>query len=117
MQLDTHTMGELTYNAGPESSMSTSIVRDTARTYTSFSLHLGILQSFINFTYIYKMHEKEMKLRGSVRLVLQLYICPKVFLNCISVSILLIIELVHSDWSWNTERKKKFRDTQNYPQS
>ncbi|XP_050597451.1 dnaJ homolog subfamily C member 11 isoform X1 [Bombus affinis] len=67
MQLDTHIMGDLTYNAGPESSMSTSIVRDTARTYTSFSIHLGVLRSFVSFNYIYKMHEKEMKLRGSVR--------------------------------------------------
>lgn len=69
MQLDTHIMGDITYNAGPESSMSTSIIRDTARTYTSFSIHLGVLRSFVSFNYIYKMHEKEMKLRGSVRLI------------------------------------------------
>lgn len=67
MQLDTHTIGELTYNAGSESSMSTGIVRDTDRSYTSFSIHLGIIRSFISFNYVYKMHEKEMKLRGSVK--------------------------------------------------
>ncbi|XP_017764560.1 PREDICTED: dnaJ homolog subfamily C member 11 isoform X2 [Eufriesea mexicana] len=67
MQLDTHTIGEFTYNAGPESSMSTGIVRDTDRTHISFSVHLGILRSFISFNYTYKMYEKEMKLRGSVK--------------------------------------------------
>lgn len=70
MQLDTHTIGELTYNAGSEGSMSTGIVRDTDRTHVSFSIHLGILRSFVSFNYTYKMYEKEMKLRGSVKLVL-----------------------------------------------
>lgn len=69
MQLDTHTVGQLTYNAGPESSMSTAIVRNTPRTHTSFSIHLGVLRSFVSFNYTYKMQEKDMKLRGSVKLV------------------------------------------------
>ncbi|XP_017881446.1 dnaJ homolog subfamily C member 11 [Ceratina calcarata] len=67
MQLDTHTMGELTYNAGSDSSMSTAIVRNTPRTRASFSIHLGVLRSFISLNYTYKMQEKEMKLRGSVK--------------------------------------------------
>ncbi|CAK9817954.1 DnaJ homolog subfamily C member 11 [Anthophora plagiata] len=67
MQLDTHTMGQLSYNAGPESSMSTAIVRSTSRTHMSLSIHLGILRSFVSLNYTYKMQEKEMKLRGSVK--------------------------------------------------
>ncbi|XP_017794016.1 PREDICTED: dnaJ homolog subfamily C member 11 [Habropoda laboriosa] len=67
MQLDTHTMGQLSYNAGSESSMSTAIVRSTPRTHMSCSIHLGILRSFVSFNYTYKMQEKEMKLRGSVK--------------------------------------------------
>lgn len=82
MQLDTHTIGELTYNAGSESSMSTGIVRDTDRSYTSFSIHLGIIRSFISFNYVYKMHEKEMKLRGSVKLVLTNYFIHNYIHNC-----------------------------------
>lgn len=69
MQLDKHTVGYLTYRAGIQSAMSTMIVRDTSRSYTALSIHFGILQSFASLNYTYKMEEKQMKLRGSVKLV------------------------------------------------
>ncbi|XP_076237100.1 dnaJ homolog subfamily C member 11 [Calliopsis andreniformis] len=67
MQLDKHTVGYLTYRAGIRSAMSTMIVRDTSRSYTALSVHIGILQSFLSLNYTYKMEEKQMKLRGSVK--------------------------------------------------
>lgn len=69
MQLDKHTVGYLTYRVGLQSTMSTIIVRDTTRSYTALSVHFGILQSFVSLNYTYKMNEKQMKLRGSVKLV------------------------------------------------
>ncbi|XP_054016548.1 dnaJ homolog subfamily C member 11 isoform X1 [Hylaeus anthracinus] len=67
MQLDKNTVGYLTYRAGIQSAMTTMIVRDTSRSYTAFSIHLGILQSFVSLNYTYKMEEKQMKLRGSIK--------------------------------------------------
>ncbi|XP_076631441.1 dnaJ homolog subfamily C member 11 [Colletes latitarsis] len=67
MQLDKHTVGYLTYRAGIQSAMSTMIVRDTSSSYTALSIHLGILQSFVSLNYTYKMEEKQMKLRGSIK--------------------------------------------------
>ncbi|KZC09223.1 DnaJ like protein subfamily C member 11, partial [Dufourea novaeangliae] len=67
MQLDKHTVGYLTYRAGIQSAMSTMIVRDTFRSYTAFSINLGLLQSFLSLNYTYKMEEKQLKLRGSVK--------------------------------------------------
>ncbi|XP_003702480.1 dnaJ homolog subfamily C member 11 isoform X1 [Megachile rotundata] len=68
MQLDTHTLGQLTYNAGPESAMRTAIVRDTSRSYTACSIQFGIQRSFFSLNYTYKMEERGMKLRGGVKL-------------------------------------------------
>ncbi|XP_076179972.1 dnaJ homolog subfamily C member 11 [Ptiloglossa arizonensis] len=67
MQLDNHTVGYLTYRAGIRSAMNTMIVRDTSRSYTAFSIHLGILQSYVSLNYTYKMEEKQIKLRGSIK--------------------------------------------------
>lgn len=69
MQLDKHTVGYLTYRAGIQSAMSTMLVRDTSRTYASILIHLGIVHSYVNLHYIYKMKEKKLKLRGNIRLV------------------------------------------------
>lgn len=69
MQLDKHTVGYLTYRAGIQDAMSTMIVRDTSRSYTAFSIHFGLLHSFVSLNYTYKMEEKQLKLRGSVKLV------------------------------------------------
>ena len=70
MQLDKHTVGYLTYRAGIQDAMSTMIVRDTSQSYTAFSIHFGLLHSFVSLNYTYKMEEKQLKLRGSVKLVL-----------------------------------------------
>lgn len=70
MQLDKHTVGYLTYRAGIQNAMSTMIVRDTSRSYTAFSIHFGLIHSFVSLNYTYKMEEKQLKLRGSVKLVL-----------------------------------------------
>ncbi|XP_028049704.1 dnaJ homolog subfamily C member 11 isoform X2 [Monomorium pharaonis] len=67
MQLDKHTVGYLTYRAGIQDAMSTMIVRDTSRSYTAFSLHFGLIHSFVSLNYTYKMEEKQLKLRGSVK--------------------------------------------------
>ncbi|XP_011685885.1 PREDICTED: dnaJ homolog subfamily C member 11 [Wasmannia auropunctata] len=67
MQLDKHTVGYLTYRAGIQDAMSTMIVRDTSRSYTAFSIHFGLLHSFVSLNYTYKMEEKQLKLRGSVK--------------------------------------------------
>ncbi|EFN68171.1 DnaJ-like protein subfamily C member 11 [Camponotus floridanus] len=67
MQLDKHTVGYLTYRAGIQGAMSTMIVRDTSRSYTSFSIHFGLIHSFVSLNYTYKMEEKQLKLRGSVK--------------------------------------------------
>ncbi|XP_047351105.1 dnaJ homolog subfamily C member 11 [Vespa velutina] len=68
MQLDKHTVGYLTYRAGIQSAMSTMLVRDTSRSYASILIHLGIVHSYINLHYIYKMKEKELKIRGNIRI-------------------------------------------------
>ncbi|KAL6260832.1 dnaJ homolog subfamily C member 11 [Pogonomyrmex barbatus] len=67
MQLDKHTVGYLTYRAGIQDAMSTMIVRDTSRSYMAFSIHFGLLNSFVSLNYTYKMEEKQLKLRGSVK--------------------------------------------------
>ncbi|XP_011333880.1 dnaJ homolog subfamily C member 11 isoform X2 [Ooceraea biroi] len=67
MQLDKHTVGYLTYRAGIQGAMSTMIVRDTSRSYTALSVHFGLLHSFVSLNYTYKMEEKQLKLRGSVK--------------------------------------------------
>ncbi|XP_032684915.1 dnaJ homolog subfamily C member 11 isoform X2 [Odontomachus brunneus] len=67
MQLDKHTVGYLTYRNGIQDAMSTMIVRDTSRSYIAFSIHFGLLHSFISLNYTYKMQEKELRLRSSIK--------------------------------------------------
>ncbi|XP_014474291.1 PREDICTED: dnaJ homolog subfamily C member 11 isoform X2 [Dinoponera quadriceps] len=67
MQLDKHTVGYLTYRAGIQDAMSTMIVRDTSRSYTAISIHFGLLHSFVSLNYTYKMEEKQLRLRSSVK--------------------------------------------------
>ncbi|XP_043280850.1 dnaJ homolog subfamily C member 11 [Venturia canescens] len=68
MQLDKHTAGYLTYKAGDQTSMSTTVVRDTPRSRSSVSISFGYVHSQITFGYTYRMEEKQLKLRGSVKL-------------------------------------------------
>lgn len=67
MQLDTNTVGYLSYKAGIQNAMSTTIVRDTNESYTALTIHFGIPHSFISFNYTHKMPEKQLKVRGSVK--------------------------------------------------
>ncbi|XP_011151272.1 dnaJ homolog subfamily C member 11 isoform X2 [Harpegnathos saltator] len=67
MQLDKHTVGYLTYRAGIQDAMSTMVVRDTSRSYTAISIHFGLIHSFISLNYTYKMEEKQLRLRSSVK--------------------------------------------------
>lgn len=126
MQLDNHTVGYLTYRAGIRSAMNTMIVRDTSRSYTAFSIHLGILQSYVSLNYTYKMEEKQIKLRGSIKLVTTskfywyiihncIYSGSTLILNCFNVNVSRFLELVHSEYYWNTEWNKEYRDIVTFP--
>ncbi|KDR18967.1 dnaJ homolog subfamily C member 11 isoform X2 [Zootermopsis nevadensis] len=66
-QLDKHTVGYLTWRAGHQSSMSTTIVRDTMTSHAAFSIQFGIPHSFFSLSYTHKFEEMELKLRGSVK--------------------------------------------------
>lgn len=66
-QLDTHTVGYLTYKGGLHGSMSTSIIRNTAQSYTSVALQFGLVNSFVSLNYMYKLQERKMKLRTSLK--------------------------------------------------
>ncbi|XP_034934623.1 dnaJ homolog subfamily C member 11 [Chelonus insularis] len=66
-QLDKHTVGYITYKGGIQNGMTTMIVRDTPESYTSFTLQFGLVNSFASLSYTYKMVEKEMKLRGTLK--------------------------------------------------
>ncbi|XP_055630743.1 dnaJ homolog subfamily C member 11 [Toxorhynchites rutilus septentrionalis] len=67
MQLDKHTVGYLTYNAGLQSSMSTSIEHNTDRYHYNLSATLGIPHCYITASYTRKMVEQEMKLRVALK--------------------------------------------------
>jgi hypothetical protein len=71
-QLDKHTVGYLTWRGGIHSSMSTTIVRDTATSHAAFAIQFGIPHSFFSLSYTHKLQEMEMKLRGSVKWVHQI---------------------------------------------
>jgi DnaJ family protein C protein 11 len=66
-QLDKHTVGYLTWRAGNQSSMSTTIVRDTTKSHTAFSIQFGIPHSFFSLSYTHRFEEMELRLRGSVK--------------------------------------------------
>ncbi|KAJ9599175.1 hypothetical protein L9F63_010352 [Diploptera punctata] len=66
-QLDTHTTGYLTYRVGGHTAMSTTIVRDTPKSHTSFAIQFGIPHSYLTFSYVRKFEEEKLKLRGTVK--------------------------------------------------
>jgi len=70
-QLDKHTVGYLTWRGGVHSSMSTTVVRDTATSHAAFAIQFGIPHSFLSLSYTHKLQDMEMKLRGSVKWVHQ----------------------------------------------
>lgn len=63
VQLDKHTVGYLTYNAGAHSSMSTILEHSSERQHVSLTLTLGVPHSFVSANYTRKMMEHELKLK------------------------------------------------------
>lgn len=67
MRLAENTMGYMTYRAGLQSSMTTSIAYNSENTHVGGSLTLGIPHSFISLNYTYNFKEHKLKLRTAVK--------------------------------------------------
>ncbi|XP_046895535.1 dnaJ homolog subfamily C member 11a [Hypomesus transpacificus] len=66
--LDKNTMGYLQWRWGTQSSMNTSIVRDTKSSHFTFAMQLGIPHSFMMMSYQYKFQDDDQtKIKGSVK--------------------------------------------------
>lgn len=66
--LDKNTMGYLQWRWGTQSSMNTSIVRDTKSSHFTFAMQLGIPHSFLMMSYQYKFQDDDQtKIKGSVK--------------------------------------------------
>ncbi|XP_055313601.1 dnaJ homolog subfamily C member 11 [Sitodiplosis mosellana] len=63
VQLDKHTVGYLTYNAGLQSSMSCVLERSTEKQHFLVTCSVGIPHSFISCSYTRKLIDYELKLR------------------------------------------------------
>lgn len=63
VQLDKHTVGYLTYNAGLQSSMSTVLEHNTEKQHFLMTCSIGIPHCFISASYTRKLVEHELKLR------------------------------------------------------
>lgn len=67
IQLDKHTVGYLTYNAGLQSSMSTTIEHNTEKYHYNLSATLGIPHCYLTASYTRKFLEQELKLRAALK--------------------------------------------------
>ncbi|XP_058838201.1 dnaJ homolog subfamily C member 11 [Topomyia yanbarensis] len=67
IQLDKHTVGYLTYNAGLQSSMSTTIEHNTDKYHYNLSATLGIPHCYLTASYTRKLVEQELKLRVALK--------------------------------------------------
>ncbi|CAG03999.1 unnamed protein product [Tetraodon nigroviridis] len=66
--LDKNTMGYLQWRWGIQSSMNTSIVRDTKSSHFTFAMQLGIPHTFVMMSYQYKFQDDDQtKIKGSVK--------------------------------------------------
>uniref|UniRef100_A0A7N8X4B4 DnaJ homolog subfamily C member 11 n=1 Tax=Mastacembelus armatus TaxID=205130 RepID=A0A7N8X4B4_9TELE len=66
--LDKNTMGYLQWRWGVQSSMNTSIVRDTKSSHFTFAVQLGIPHTFMMMSYQYKFQDEDQtKIKGSVK--------------------------------------------------
>lgn len=66
--LDKNTMGYLQWRWGIQSSMNTSIVRDTKSSHFTFAMQLGIPHTFAMMSYQYKFQDEDQtKIKGSVK--------------------------------------------------
>lgn len=63
VQLDKHTVGFLTYNAGIQSSMSCILEHSTEKQHLLITCSVGIPHSFISASYTKKLIDYELKLR------------------------------------------------------
>ncbi|XP_058066430.1 dnaJ homolog subfamily C member 11 [Anopheles bellator] len=67
VQLDKHTLGYLTYNAGLQNSMSTVVERNTEKYHYNLNATLGIPHCYVAATYTRKLVEQGLKLRIAVK--------------------------------------------------
>lgn len=67
IQLDRHTVGYLTYNAGIQSSLATVVERNKEKYYFNFTALVGIPHCYFSLSYMRKFVEQEMKLRASAK--------------------------------------------------
>nr|XP_040059982.1 dnaJ homolog subfamily C member 11-like isoform X1 [Gasterosteus aculeatus aculeatus] len=66
--LDQNTMGYLQWRRGPNSAMTTSLVRDTKSSHFTLALQLGVAHSYLMMSYQYKFQDEEQtKVKGSVK--------------------------------------------------
>ncbi|KAI3370273.1 hypothetical protein L3Q82_025055 [Scortum barcoo] len=66
--LDENTMGYLQWRWGPNSAMTTSLVRDTKSSHFTLALQLGVPHSYLMMSYQYKFQDEDQtKLKGSVK--------------------------------------------------
>lgn len=63
VQLDKHTVGYLTYNAGLQSSISTVLEHSNEKQHLLVTCSIGIPHCFISASYTRKLIDYEMKLR------------------------------------------------------
>ncbi|XP_058808577.1 dnaJ homolog subfamily C member 11 isoform X2 [Phymastichus coffea] len=67
MQLDTHTVGHLTYKLGIQSGMSTTVVRNTPESNTACTIEFSLMQSYISLSYTHRLEERQMELKGYLK--------------------------------------------------
>ncbi|KAJ8384238.1 hypothetical protein AAFF_G00206990 [Aldrovandia affinis] len=66
--LDKNTMGYLQWRWGIQSSMNTSVVRDTKTSHFTFAVQLGLPHTFMMMSYQYKFQDEDQtKVKGSVK--------------------------------------------------
>lgn len=67
VQLDKHTVGYLTFNAGVQSSMATVVEQNTERYNLNVTASLGVPHCYLSFAYTHKFPDYEAKLRASAK--------------------------------------------------
>nr|XP_057910405.1 dnaJ homolog subfamily C member 11 isoform X3 [Doryrhamphus excisus]XP_057910406.1 dnaJ homolog subfamily C member 11 isoform X3 [Doryrhamphus excisus]XP_057910407.1 dnaJ homolog subfamily C member 11 isoform X3 [Doryrhamphus excisus] len=66
--LDQNTMGYLQWRWGPNSAMTTSVVRDTKSSHFTLAVQLGVPHSYLMMSYQYKFQDEDQtKVKGSVK--------------------------------------------------
>uniref|UniRef100_A0A3Q2FU92 DnaJ homolog subfamily C member 11 n=1 Tax=Cyprinodon variegatus TaxID=28743 RepID=A0A3Q2FU92_CYPVA len=66
--LDQNTMGYLQWRWGPNSAMTTSLVRDTKRSHFTLALQLGVPHSYLMMSYQFKFQDEDQtKVKGSLK--------------------------------------------------